>query len=147
MLMVASENASSIGMSFVGQDVIAAMRKDLAQKTLCAPIEAIGSFQSHRILAALNKDVESPSEFTRGFSYFIVAFCEALGCAIYLLDLSPPMFLASLSVGVGAYLLMRLVLRGAYPTLSDERDAYNDLQKHVATLIVGAKELKINRER
>jgi putative pyoverdin transport system ATP-binding/permease protein len=147
ILMVAGEIASSVGMSFVGQDVIAAVRKDLAQKTLYAPIEAIERFQSHRILATVNKDVESLSEFTRGFSYFIVAFCEALGCAIYLLYLSPPMFLASLSVGAGAYFLMRLLLRGAYSTLSDERGAYTDLQKHFATLIDGAKELKINRER
>lgn len=145
--MLASEIVSGVGNSFVGQNVIAEMRKDLAKKILSAPIAEIERFQSYRIITALNQDVYSLSEFSRGLSYLVVSICEAAGCGAYLIYLSPPMFLVCAGVGASAWLVIRQVLKGAYTNLSIERKASEDLQKHYNALVDGAKELRVNRER
>lgn len=146
-IMLASEIVSGVGNSFVGQNVIAEMRKDLAKKILSAPIAEIERFQSHKIITALNQDVYSLSDFSRGLSYLVVSICEAAGCAAYLIYLSAPMFLVCAGVGASAWLVIRQVLKGAYTNLSIERKASEDLQKHYNALVDGAKELRVNRER
>ncbi len=147
VVMLASEIASGAETGFIGQEIVASLRKDMTRKVLTAPIPEIEQIQSHRVLAALQQDVGNLSGFSRALTYFVVAVCEVVGCAIYLLYLSAPMFLASAVVWAGSYLVTRYVLRGAYATLADERAAYDELQKHYGALINGAKELKISRER
>jgi putative ATP-binding cassette transporter len=146
-VMLASEIVSGVGNSFVGQNVIGEMRKDLAKKILSAPIAEIERFQSHRIITVLNRDVYSLSDFSRGLSYLVVSICEAIGCAAYLIYLSAPMFLVSAGVGVGAWLIIRHILKSAYANLSLEQKALEDLQKNYDALVDGAKELRVNRER
>jgi putative pyoverdin transport system ATP-binding/permease protein len=147
IVMLASEIASGAEMGRVGQEVVASLRKDMTKKILMAPISEIEQVQSHRILSALQQDAGHLSEFSRMLTHFVVALCEVAGCAIYLFYLSPPMFLASAVVWAGSYWFTRHVLKGAYTTLTEERVAYDDLQKHYGALINGAKELKISRER
>jgi len=147
VVMLVSEIASGAETGYVGQEIVASLRKGMTKKILMAPIPEIEQVQSHRILTALQQDVGNLSGFSRALTYFVVAVCEVAGCAIYLLYLSAPMFLASAAVWAGFYLLTRHVLKGAYATLADERAGYDELQKHYGALINGAKELKISRER
>ena len=146
-VLLASEIVSGVGNSFVGQNVIAEMRKDLAKKILSAPIAEIERFQPHRIITVLNQDVSSLSDFSRGLSYLVVSICEAAGCTAYLIYLSLPMFLVCAGVGASAWLVIRYVLISAYTNLSLERKTFDNLQKHYNALVDGAKELRVNRER
>ncbi|WP_051335603.1 cyclic peptide export ABC transporter [Methylocapsa acidiphila] len=146
-VLLASEIASGVANSFVGQDAIAAMRKDLVQKILSAPIAEIERFQSHRIITALNQDVNSLSDFSRGFAFLVVSVCETVGAAAYLITLSLPMFLVCAAVGGGAWLVIRHLLKSAHANLSLERQISEQLQKHYNALVDGAKELRVNRER
>ena len=147
IVMLASEIASGAETGYVGQEIVASLRKDLTKKVLLAPIPEIEQIQSHRVLAALQQDVANLSGFSHALTYFVVAVCEVVGCAIYLLYLSAPLFLASTAVWAGSYFITRYVLKLAYETIADERAAYDELQKHYVALINGAKELKISRER
>ena len=65
IVMLASEIASGAEMGRVGQQIDAGLRKDMTRKILIAPIPEIERFQSHRILSALQQDVENLGGFSR----------------------------------------------------------------------------------
>lgn len=147
VLMLATEMASGVGTGLVGQNVISDMRKYLSSKVLAASIQELEGIQSPRIMAVLERDVTTLSGFSRGISYLIVATCEVLGGTIYLIHISIPMFIVSITVWSANYLLTLRVIRNAYSSLSAERKIYDDLQILYCALIDGAKELKLSRER
>ena len=147
LTMFASEVISSAGNSYVGQDVIAALRRDLTRKIIQAPIDQLEQTQKHQLIAALTEDVDRISGFTRGMSYLIVAICEVAGCALYMIYLSGLMFAAATLVGIATYLGIRHASRLAYDRFAEERNAVDSVQKDYQALIEGAKELRVNRRR
>ena len=147
LLLLASEVASGAGNSIVGQAIVGELRKDLVRKILHAPIDELERVRSHRIIAALTTDINHISEYSRGLSYLVVAFCEALGCAAFLVYTSPLMFVMVSGIGVLIYIFIRHVSNNAYEMYSAERLAIDDLQKHYRALVEGAKELRVNERR
>lgn len=147
VLTIAGEIASDLGNSFVGQQAVAALRVQLTDKILSAPIEEIEQVRQHRLTAVLNQDVEVISNFTFAFSSLIIALAIVIGSFTYLVLLSPGMALLSLAaVGIGTvvHAAARKVARDGFEAA---RNAQDDLQRHYLTLSAGAKELRINRAR
>ncbi len=95
-LSVSGSAIAGVGNSIVGQKVIAALRKDISDRILRAPLAVIEKRRSHRLLAVLTGDVDTVSAFTFNFSGYAVAFAISVGSFIYLFALSPGVFLLSI---------------------------------------------------
>lgn len=138
---------SDIGTNYVGQHVIARLRKTLGLKILSAPIDQLERYRSHRLIPVLTHDVDTISDFAFAFAPLAVSFSVTLGCLVYLVQLSPGMFLtttlAILLGSVAQYYARARGIKGFF----EARDLEDDLQKHYRSIAEGAKELRINRPR
>jgi len=147
LVVFLGEIASDVGNTYVGQKIIAALRNELSAKILRAPILELERYRSHRLLTALNQDIDTISSFTFSFSGFAIALAVTLACFGYMLWLSPWMFLVTLgAVLVGIAVTAWARARGMQG-FSATRDAENQLQKHYEAIIEGAKELRMHRPR
>lgn len=136
---------SDRGTNYVGQHVIARLRKDLGRKIIAAPIEQIERYRSHRLIPVLTHDIDTISDFA--FAPLAVALTTTLGCLGYLAWLSPPMFLATaVAIVIGSavqYVARAKGIKGFF----EARDKEDELQKHYRAIAEGAKELRISRPR
>lgn len=146
-LALAGEIISDIGNNVVGQRVIAALRKNLCAKIIAAPISEIEQFRSHRLIAALNQDIDTISAFSFLFSSLAIAAATILGCLGYLFVLSPMLLLIALVALALGSIAQSLARRVGIHRFGAAREAEDRLQKHYRALVDGAKELRINRER
>ncbi|MFC7397212.1 cyclic peptide export ABC transporter [Chelatococcus sp. GCM10030263] len=147
VVAIAGEIMSDLGNSFVGQEVIAGLRKALTDRILAAPIDQIERFRMHRLTAILNQDVEVISSFTFAFSSLVIAAAITIGGFAYLLALSPAMSLVAVvavTIGTTAHMAARNAGRRGFEAA---RTAQDDLQRHYRAATEGAKELRISRER
>ncbi|KAF1033212.1 MAG: ABC transporter ATP-binding/permease protein YojI [Pseudomonas sp.] len=146
-LALLSSIAADIGSNYVGQKVIATLRKDLGAKVLSAPIEQIERYRSHRLIPVLTHDVDTISDFAFAFAPLAISITVILGCLGYLASLSLPIFLMTLlAIGIGSaiqYLAQSKGIRGFYAA----RESEDNLQKHYSAIAEGAKELRIHRKR
>lgn len=147
ILSLVGEVISDLGNSWIGQQIIADLRKDLVARVVAAPIDQIERYKPHRLLAALGQDVDTVSAFSYGFSALAIAFAVTVGCIAYLLYLSPTLFVI-VGVAIGAGLLVnRLARARGVAFYDDARSAQDDLYRHYRAITEGAKELRINRQR
>ncbi|WP_236236777.1 cyclic peptide export ABC transporter [Pseudomonas faucium] len=146
-LALASSICSDIGTNYVGQHIIAKLRKALGEKVLSAPIEQIERFRSHRLIPVLTHDVDTISDFAFAFAPLAISLTVTLGCLGYLATLSLPMFLMMLlAIGIGS--VIQYIARGrGIKGFMAARDAEDRLQKHYHAVAEGAKELRIHRPR
>ncbi|HKR45573.1 MAG TPA: cyclic peptide export ABC transporter, partial [Paraburkholderia sp.] len=146
-LALAGEVISDIGNNIVGQRVIAALRKDLCAKIIAAPIREIEALRSHRLIAALNQDIDTISTFSFMFSSLAIAMATILGCLGYLFVLSPLLLLIALvAIALGS-LAQSFARRVGIRRFAAAREAEDRLQKHYRAMVDGAKELRLNSER
>jgi putative ATP-binding cassette transporter len=147
VLALLSSIAADIGSNFVGQKVIAKLRKDLGAKVLSAPIEQIERYRSHRLIPVLTHDVDTISDFAFAFAPLAISITVIMGCLGYLASLSLPIFVMTLlAIGIGSaiqFIAQSKGIKGFYAA----RDAEDNLQKHYSAIAEGAKELRIHRKR
>ncbi|HWH88605.1 MAG TPA: cyclic peptide export ABC transporter [Pseudomonas sp.] len=138
---------SDIGTNYVGQHIIARLRKELGEKVLSAPIDQIERYRSHRLIPVLTHDVDTISDFAFAFAPLAISMTVTLGCLGYLAMLSWPMFLmmlVAIAIGTTIQAIARAKgMRGFYAA----RDCEDELQKHYNAIAEGAKELRIHRPR
>ncbi|MFH1556682.1 MAG: cyclic peptide export ABC transporter [Pseudomonadota bacterium] len=147
VLTLAGEIVSDIGNSWIGQQIIANLRKELVAQVVAAPIDKIERYKSHRLLSALGQDVDTVSGFSYGFSSLAIAVAVTTGCIIYLLCLSPVLFVI-VAIAIGAGVVVNKLARTRGAAFYDQaRSAQDDLYKHYRSITEGAKELRINRQR
>ncbi|MFL9869894.1 cyclic peptide export ABC transporter [Paraburkholderia fungorum] len=147
LVTLAGRAAAGVGNSMIGQQIIAALRKDISARIVCAPIAAIERYKVHRLIATLNGDVDTVSAFTFNFSGFAIAFAIVLGCIVYMLVLSPLLFvLAAVAIVLGL-LFNRNASRRWTRHYEGVRGAQDELQKQYRAITEGAKELRLNRAR
>ncbi|MHC5351625.1 cyclic peptide export ABC transporter [Metapseudomonas furukawaii] len=138
---------SDIGTNYVGQHVIARLRKELGAKILSAPIDQLERYRTHRLIPVLTHDVDTISDFAFAFAPLAVSFSVTLGCLFYMVQLSPAMFLTTtLAILVGSVVQYFARARGI-KGFFEARDQEDELQKHYRSIAEGAKELRINRPR
>ncbi|CAG4917654.1 cyclic peptide export ABC transporter [Paraburkholderia saeva] len=147
VLALAGEVISDIGNNLVGQRVIAALRKNLCEKIMAAPIGQIEQFRSHRLVTALNQDIDTISAFSFMFSSLAIATATIVGCLGYLFVLSPAMLVIALvAIALGS-LAQTLARRAGIRRFGAAREAEDRLQKHYRSITDGAKELRLNGQR
>lgn len=147
LMALLSTILSDIGSNYVGQHIIARLRRELGEKVLAAPIDQIERYRSHRLIPVLTHDVDTISDFAFAFAPLAVSLTVTLGCLGYLASLSWPMFLVML-VAIGLGTAMQFVARAwGMRGFEAAREAEDDLQKHYNAIAEGAKELRIHRPR
>lgn len=133
--------------SFIGQKMIARMRKELSARILQAPIGAIEAFRPHKILASLNNDVDTLSAFTFNLAGYTINFAIAVAGIGYLFYLSPLIFAVAFLFLLSGMFLTGLSRRVWIRDYEGVRLAQDGLQKHYRAIIEGAKELRLHRLR
>ncbi|WP_323151698.1 cyclic peptide export ABC transporter [Pseudomonas glycinae] len=147
LLALLSSIFSDIGTNFVGQHIIARLRKELGEKVLSAPIEQIERYRSHRLIPVLTHDVDTISDFAFAFAPLAISMTVTLGCMGYLAMLSWPMFLMMV-VAILIGTVIQYIARGrGMQGFLKARDYEDELQKHYNAVAEGAKELRIHRPR
>ncbi|CAM3778616.1 ATP-binding protein SyrD [Pseudomonas reidholzensis] len=147
VLALVSSVAADSGTNFVGQKVIARLRKDLGAKVLAAPIEQIERYRTHRLIPVLTRDVDTISDFAFAFAPLAISITTVSGCLAYLAWLSWPIFLITLAaIGIGS-VVQYIARQKGTSGFHAARDAEDNLQKHYSAIAEGAKELRINRRR
>ena len=138
---------SDMSGNFVGQRLVAQLRKELAGKILAAPIDALERYRTHRLMPVLTQDVDIISDVAFVLASNVIALAIALGCLAYLALLSPPLF---------AMLVVALVLGVSLQALAQSRgvagfwkarDHEEVLHKAYRAISEGAKELRMHRAR
>ncbi len=138
---------SDMSGNFVGQRLVAQLRKELAGKILAAPIDALERYRTHRLMPVLTQDVDMISDVAFVLASNVIALAIALGCLAYLALLSPPLF---------AMLVVALVLGVSLQALAQSRgvsgfwkarDHEEVLHKAYRAISEGAKELRMHRAR
>ena len=139
--------ASDASTNFVGQRLVAQVRKSLAQKILSAPIDALERYRTHRLMPVLSQDVDMISDAAFVLSSTLIAVAVALGCLAYLAFLSLPLF---------CLLVVALVLGATIQTMAQTRaqagfwkarEHEDQLHKAYRAISEGAKELRMHRDR
>lgn len=147
LLALTSSIFSDIGTNYVGQHIIAKLRKELGEKVLSAPIEQIERYRSHRLIPVLTHDVDTISDFAFSFSALAISMTVTIGCMGYLAMLSWPMFLMMGSAIVIGTVIQYIASGRGMQGFRKARDYEDDLQKHYNAVAEGAKELRIHRPR
>ncbi len=139
--------ASDVSTNFVGQRLVAQVRKSLAQKILAAPIDALERYRTHRLMPVLSQDVDMISDVAFVLSSTLIAIAVALGCLIYLAMLSLPLFgLLAVMLAIGATIQIAAQTR-AEIGFWKAREYEDQLHKAYRAISEGAKELRMHRAR
>ncbi len=147
VLVLAGEVISDIGNNLVGQRVIAMLRRSLCEKIMAAPIGQIEQLRTHRLVTALNQDIDTISSFSFMFSSLAIAGATVVGCLGYLFVLSPAMLgVALVAIALGS-VVQALARRAGIRRFGAAREAEDRLQKHYRSITDGAKELRLNAPR
>ncbi|MCF8479921.1 MAG: cyclic peptide export ABC transporter [Rhodospirillum sp.] len=147
LLSVGGTALAGVVNSFVGQRVIAALRKTISARILRAPVPLLEARRAHRLMAMLTNDIDTVSAFTFNASGYAISLAIIVGSFAYLLTLSGVVFLvAVLSLAVGLAINM-VAKRGWLRHYEAVRDTQDDLHKQYRAVVDGAKELKMHRGR
>ena len=147
VLALVSSIISDVGTNYVGQRIIAALRKDLGEKVLSAPIGQIEGYRSHRLIPVLTHDVDTISDFSFAFTPLAIAATVTLGCLGYLAYLSVPMFLMMLVAIVIGSAVQFIAGGKGIQGFDLARSHEDELQRYYNAIASGAKELRMHRPR
>ena len=147
ILALAGSILSDMGTNYVGQHVIAGLRKELGTRIMSAPIEQLERYRSHRLIPVLTHDVDTISDFAFAFSPLAVSMSVTMGCLGYMAWLSWTMFLTTaVAIIIGSVIQYFARNRGIEGFFA-AREHEDELQKQYRAIAEGAKELRINRPR
>lgn len=138
---------ANIGTNYVGQKIIAQLRRSLGSKVLSAPIEQLERYRAHRLIPVLTHDIDTVSDLAFGLPQLIISFTITLGCLGYLASLSLPMFAVTAAAVVLGTLAQYIARGHGMAGFEKARELEDQLQKHYQGIADGAKELRINRPR
>ena len=147
LLILIGSIGADISANYVGQRIIAELRKSLAAKILAAPIDQLEIYRTHRLIPVLTQDVDTISDFAFFFSSFFVSLVITFGCMVYLATLSWPLFLITGLVIILGSLAHAFARTRGVQGFNAARDSEDELQKHYRAIAEGAKELRLNRVR
>ncbi|WP_263264187.1 cyclic peptide export ABC transporter [Pseudomonas sp. RIT-PI-S] len=144
---LASSILSNLGTNYVGQKVIAHLRQSLGAKVLCAPIEQLERYRTHRLIPVLTHDIDTVSDLAFGLPQLVIASTVTLGCLGYLASLSLGMFGVTAAAVVLGSAIQYLARGRAIVGFEAAREGEDRLQQYYRSLAEGAKELRMHRPR
>jgi putative ATP-binding cassette transporter len=147
ILIVVGSVGSDVIANYVGQRIVASLRKFLAARILVAPIDQLEAYRTHRLIPVLTKDIDVLSDFAFSSSAFLVALVITCGCMTYLAILSWQLFLVTAGVVALGSAVHGVARSRGVAGFAEARQSEDELQKHYRTIADGAKELRLNRRR
>lgn len=138
---------SHVSTNWVGQRLVAEVRKSLARKILSAPIDALERYRTHRLMPVLSQDVDMISDVIFALATTLVSVATVLGCLGYLAYLSLPLFGFLIVALVGGTVAQLFAQARGVSGFWKARDHEEQLHKTYRDISAGAKELRMHRER
>lgn len=138
---------SHISTNWIGQRLVAEVRKNLAKKIISAPIDALERYRTHRLMPVLTNDVDMISDVIFVLATTLVSIVIVAGCLAYLAYLSPTLF---------GILFVALIFGTAVQSIAQSRGVLGfrkarsheeQLHKAYRDISTGSKELRMHRGR
>jgi putative pyoverdin transport system ATP-binding/permease protein len=123
------------------------LRMRLSRQILSAPLRRLEELGSHRLLATLTQDITIIGNTLVNIPVLCLHLSIVLGCLIYLVLMSWPIFLGVILFIVVGVLSYQIPLRRGMRAQVDVREHWDKLFKHMESLTAGAKELKLHHDR
>jgi putative ATP-binding cassette transporter len=123
------------------------LRTRLSRQILSAPLRRLEDLGSHRLSATLIQDITTIGNTLVNIPVFCLHFSIVLGCLIYLVWMSWPIFLGVIGFIVVGVLSYQIPLRRGMRAYVVVREDWDRLFKHIEALTAGVKELKLHHDR
>lgn len=123
------------------------LRRDLIARVVSVPYRHLERVGTRRVHAALSHELELLESALDAVPGAVTSFAVLVGGALYLGRLSPRLFAMLLLVLVPCAVVARFAARHAARVHAQQREGYEELFSHFATLVDGAKELKLHAAR
>lgn len=123
------------------------LRIQLARQILAAPLRKLETLGPHRLLATLTQDIGSVIDLVAVLPLMLTQFAMMAGCLFYLGWLSWKLMLIMLGYMALGLLSHQLPLLKAFRYFKLLREQWDAMYKSFHGLVVGTKELKLNRKR
>ena len=123
------------------------LRIQLSRQILSAPLQQLEKLGPHRLLATVTQDISSVIELVTVLPQMLTQAAMMIGSVIYLAWLSWKLLLVMLGFMLIGLLTHQLPLMRAFRYFRLLREEWDAMYKAFHGLIVGTKELKLNRRR
>jgi putative ATP-binding cassette transporter len=130
-----------------GQEMVTELRRKLVGRVLSVPYRNVEKLGSARVHAVLTQDVSMLGRSLESVPAILMNAALLLGGAAYLAYLSPVALACAFGLAVPSALVFHFVGRRAKSSIARQRDEHERLQKHLAELTGGLKELKLHQPR
>ena len=144
MLILIARSLSQIILTRVSMDVTADLRLDMYNRIAKAPISALESMGSSKLIAILTTDVPRIIQGTTLIPIMLISVVTLFGMLGFLLYLNSDVFWFVIAIIVFGSLTYQIPVIFGNRYLAKSRDNFDNLQESIRGLIYGAKELKIN---
>jgi putative ATP-binding cassette transporter len=123
------------------------LRIQLSRQILSAPLRQLEKLGPHRLLATVTQDIGSVIELVTVLPQMLTQLAMMLGCVVYLGWLSWKLLLIMLGYMAIGLISHQLPLLKAFRYFKLLREQWDAMYKSFQGVIVGTKELKLNRRR
>ena len=123
------------------------LRIQLSRQILSAPLRHLEKLGPHRLLVSVTQDIGSVIELVTVLPQMLTQLAMMLGCVVYLGWLSWKLLLVMLGYMAIGLLTHQLPLLKAFRYFRMLREQWDAMYKSFQGVIVGTKELKLNRRR
>ena len=123
------------------------LRIQLSRQILASPLRQLESLGPHKLLATVTQDIGSVIELVTVLPQMLTQMAMMAGCLVYLGWLSWKLMLVMLGFMVIGLLTHQLPLMRAFRYFRLLREQWDAMYKAFHGIIVGTKELKLNRNR
>src|SRR5688572_9612319 len=123
------------------------LRIQLSRRILATPLRQLETLGPHRLLATVTQDIGSVIELVTILPQMLTQLAMMVGCLVYLGWLSWKLMLVMLLYMAVGLLTHQLPLMRAFRYFRLLREQWDSMYKSFQGLIVGTKELKLNRLR
>src|SRR5215213_4247085 len=123
------------------------LRMRLSRQILSAPLRRLEELGSHRVFATLTQDIAIIGQTLVNIPILCLHFSIVLGCLIYLLWMSWPVFLGVMGFILVGVLSYQVPMRRGIRASVSVREEWDKLFKHFQAVTSGVKELKLHHDR
>lgn len=139
--------ASQMVLLYLTSNASYELRIQLSRRILAAPLQQLEKLGPHRLLATVTQDIGSVIELVNVLPQMLTQLAMMLGCIVYLGWLSWKLLLVMLGFMAIGLITHQLPLLRAFHYFRLTREQWDAMYKAFHGVIVGTKELKLNRRR
>jgi len=147
LLMFASRSASSIMLAYLSRWGVFQLRLRLCRQIIKAPLHHLEELGEPRLLASITDDIPAIATALTSIPVLCMHAAIIASCLFYLAWLSLPVFFGVACFMALAIISYALPLGRAQHHLGISREYWDGFLAHVRGLILGTKEIKLNRKR